>query len=760
MTRGKLIILEGPTGSGKSTQSKILFQKLKAANLPVKMFEFPDIANSLISRSINRMIDNPDYDLTEATKVLLDSINSSQTMKTISQSLKDGVYCICEGSYMSAIVKYCYLNGSDNYQDVITIMSFANMGIAADLTIVFDAPPKLLIDRKINNNKVGIDIDELEKIRTGYLIEARNNRLPIIFTTDPVDIVSELVWEYTAKCLAIRNPLKINTDISAPTSVSEILDYKTELLSTDLSKRETEELLIVKNGKKVITESGKKYLETIITNVEDEVYAFRDNISAVTVATALARLNRHGDDLRTTLLDESTQNAEANQKLLKRVIHEYGNDSLQQLSGFQVVVEGASNLLSKHIEQGRLVSYSGQLTKNIYDDQKDSKGNYNFFIPKELDSATKKEYRKIINQIYDNYSDIVEKLIEYIKKINETPIKRRDSTWRDAIKTQARDIARLVLPVSAKSTVGIYGSGQAIEAVVMRLMSSDLTEAKVTGKKILDNIRKVAPIFYERTDDPMLGEANIAYRIDTENVLRKIASKKIKSNFSSDLEAIKLIDFYPKNEIDLVPYMLYNQTDLSMSELKYEIDGWSYKDKSEIFENYFGTRLNRRDKPGRALEVARYTWDIVCDSDSFRDLQRHHMVDNLVWQDLTPRFGYETPELIEKANLLDKFDECFNLSLKLFSLMKLKKYDKQSQYATLLGHKMRFQVTINARETLHILELNSMDQRYSNSSKIVLEMYQKLSEIHPLMAKAMNSINVEKNPKMMRLASERSKNLK
>ncbi len=759
MNRGKLIILDGPTGSGKSTQSQILLKKFQAAKLSAKIFNYPDINNSLISRLLNRLSDNPGYDLTQASRVLLDAITSSETMSIINQSLNDGVYCICESSFIANIVKYCYSHNIDNYEGVISVMSFANMGIIADLTIIFDAPPKVLIDRSIDNQDgTKISIEDIEKIRTGYLLEAKKHELPIIFSTDSVESISNLVWEKVTECLAIRNYSNTSNKMTEPIALSEILSSKSDYLVSDPSK--TDEYILDNNGVKSISSKGIDFLNNVITNTEDNVYAFKDTFSTVTVAAAMARLSRRGDDLRLTLVDEFSGNVDADQKLLKRVISEYGDDSVQQLSGHHLVVEGASNLLTKKIEWGRLAAYLEQSTRYIYYDRKNSNGEYNYFIPKELDASIKKTYKKTLNKIYDNYSQIIVELTNYLRKTSKVPEKERDSAWRSAIKAQACDVARNVLPVAAKSTVGVYGSAQAIESLIMRLMSDELIEARSTGKKILDNMRQIAPVFYERADDPMRGGANIAYKVDTNIAIDKIVKSKLRVGFSSDLNPVTLVDYYPKNEIDLVPYMLYEHSDLSLAELNKEVNSWTYEDKNKLFDQYIGNRLNRRHRPGRAVEIARYSWDIVCDYGIFRDLQRHRIVDNLVWQDLTPRYGFEIPKLIEETNLSDKYEECFDLSVKLYSQMKLAGYDKQAQYSTLLGHKMRFQVTYNAREAFHIHELRTSPQGHPGYRKLVLEMHKKLMEVHPLLANAMRFVNTDEDPELSRLAAERYKKLK
>ena len=61
-----------------------------------------------------------------------------------------------------------------------------------------------------------------------------------------------------------------------------------------------------------------------------------------------------------------------------------------------------------------------------------------------------------------------------------------------------------------------------------------------------------------------------------------------------------------------------------------------------------GDRLNRRQRPGRALERCGYRFDVVSDYGAFRDLQRHRLL-TIEWQGLTPYHGYTMPEAVTSA---------------------------------------------------------------------------------------------------------------
>ena len=106
----------------------------------------------------------------------------------------------------------------------------------------------------------------------------------------------------------------------------------------------------------------------------------------------MARLSRRGDDMRITILDEFAGKIEKDSELLKRIITAYGDDSVQQLGGIHVVVENASNLLTKKLEWGRLASYLEQSTRYIYFDKKDKNGKYKYYVPENLKPSVKKQY--------------------------------------------------------------------------------------------------------------------------------------------------------------------------------------------------------------------------------------------------------------------------------------------------------------------------------------------------------------------------------
>ena len=107
------------------------------------------------------------------------------------------------------------------------------------------------------------------------------------------------------------------------------------------------------------------------------------------------------------------------------------------------------------------------------------------------------------------------------------------------------------------------------------------------------------------------------------------------------------------------------------------------------------------------------------------------------------------------AELSERFDDCFDISLDLYSQLQKAGYDLEAQYATLLGHKMRWKVTFNAREAMHLIELRTAPQGHPGYRKLAKQIYDKLAEVHPILASSMKFVNQDEDPELTRLAAER-----
>lgn len=510
------------------------------------------------------------------------------------------------------------------------------------------------------------------------------------------------------------------------------------------------------DGQLTINEDGHQYLAQALTDAQGDVYAFTgENISSTTAAAAMARLSRSPHDMRVTILKEFAEEGK-DEALLRRVVTMFGDDSVQQLVGLHVAVENASNLLTKYIEWGRLAAYLEQSTRYIFYDTRDKNGQYKYFTP-ELPEALRATYHTDMDAIFNGYSDIVHALVEHISEKSSTPQSERDGAWKAAVRAQACDAARPLLPVATRSTVGIFGSAQAIEAMIMRLRAHPNAEARACGESILKQVRQVIPTFFERADNPERGGGTSAYLAATQEAVAEIAREVLPAEqLSPQTAKATLSRVFPVDEYNLVTDMLYGTTNQSLEAISQHVTKLDPATTERIFDSYFGTRLNRRHKPGRALENVHYTFDIVCDYGIFRDLQRHRIVDDLRWQLLTPDLGYEVSQLVSEAGLEADFSALFARSKRLFDTLMEQTDPEIAQYATLLGHNMRWRISFNAREAFHFLELRTAPQGHPGYRKLCKQMYDEIAKVHPKLASHMIFINKDEDPELTRLAAERA----
>ena len=112
------------------------------------------------------------------------------------------------------------------------------------------------------------------------------------------------------------------------------------------------------------------------------------NLPEVVKGALFARYSRSAKSLRRLFLDEfvgdldtaedhsidATVGVARAEALYDRVFLEYGDDSVAQLAGVHLACEQASNLLTKVLEWGRLMSYLEQSTRYInYDSRLDGR---------------------------------------------------------------------------------------------------------------------------------------------------------------------------------------------------------------------------------------------------------------------------------------------------------------------------------------------------------------------------------------------------
>jgi hypothetical protein len=346
-----------------------------------------------------------------------------------------------------------------------------------------------------------------------------------------------------------------------------------------------------------------------------------------------------------------------------------------------------------------------------------------------------------MDQIFDLYCKIVTDMEQFLRaQLPASNDPEYEAQRKRLIRAEALKTASTVLPAAATSDVAVLAFGRTLETLVIALLSDELGEVRDAGEHILAEARSIAPTFLEQ------GKTSIVYRGGTHTAVGKLAKEFLPEQHAAETTPVQLTDVWPRNELDLLPEILYPFSNLPLADLRREVHAWPYNRKLTFLEAYIGERTSVQQKPGAALDHIRYSWDLVSDYGSFRDLQRHRLSGEPLWQHLTPRYGYSTPKLIDDAGLNDLFEQCFDLSLELYSLLQKAGHELEAQYATLLGHKMRWKVTYNAGEMFRLQEAGPALDAGEGYHTLVRAMREKLAETHPLISEIMQPRQPKEQP--------------
>ncbi|MEM9033913.1 MAG: FAD-dependent thymidylate synthase [Actinomycetota bacterium] len=481
------------------------------------------------------------------------------------------------------------------------------------------------------------------------------------------------------------------------------------------------------------TPEERDVLRPYFTNLDQPVFGLV-NLPEVVKGALFARYSRTHKSLRRLFLDEFVDELDTTgdqtvdaaigmrraEELYERVFFDYGDDSVAQLGGVHLACEQASNLLTKVLEWGRLMSYLEQSTRYLSYDERIG-GRYRYHRPPEvLSSSLGARYVGDLDRVFDAYASLVPRIQDHLRREHPAAPGTSEMAHRRAIRARSFDAVRGLLPAAALSNVGIYGTGQGYEALLLRMRAHPLPEARYYADLMLGELRKIIPSFLRRVDLPDRGGAWTDYLQNNREAMDEIAGELLRGVEPASADTVTLLDHDPDGEIKLIAAMLYAHATLPEHQIVEQVRAMSADDRARIVRAYVGERGNRRHKPGRALERTDYRFDVLSDYGAFRDLQRHRML-TIEWQRLTTRHGYVRPLVVDEAGLTADFDEAIGIAADLHDAL-ADDLPSAASYAVPMAHRVRYVMQFNAREAMHMIELRSAPHGHPAYRDVVQQM--------------------------------------
>ncbi|GIP36309.1 dTMP kinase [Paenibacillus sp. J2TS4] len=203
---GIFVTFEGPDGSGKTTQLKMLAERLHSKGYDVVVTREP--GGTPISDEVRRILLSPDNEeMIDQTEVLLYAAARAQHVhEKIIPALEQKRIVLCD-RYIDASVAYQAYGLGLDLQTVLAISQFASGGLQPVRTYMLDVPVEVsrqrLLDRSSGGSGPMLDRIELKgneyhaRVRKGFLAVAESNRerIRLIQADRPLQEIADEIAE-------------------------------------------------------------------------------------------------------------------------------------------------------------------------------------------------------------------------------------------------------------------------------------------------------------------------------------------------------------------------------------------------------------------------------------------------------------------------------------------------------------------------------------------------------------------------------------
>lgn len=194
---GKFIVLDGPDGCGKSTQTLMLYDWLKSQGVEVVTFRDP--GGTAVGEKIREILLNPEHaEMSVRTELLLYMASRAQLWaEKIKPALEAGK-CVVLDRWVTSTCAYQGFAGGVGAKRVVEIAEVALERVWPDLVIVLD------VDGETAAKRMNRALDRMEqkgadyhkKVREGFLqLSKFNDDIVVVDATKNIEQVHQTVVE-------------------------------------------------------------------------------------------------------------------------------------------------------------------------------------------------------------------------------------------------------------------------------------------------------------------------------------------------------------------------------------------------------------------------------------------------------------------------------------------------------------------------------------------------------------------------------------
>jgi hypothetical protein len=179
--------------------------------------------------------------------------------------------------------------------------------------------------------------------------------------------------------------------------------------------------------------------------------------------------------------------------------------------------------------------------------------------------------------------------------------------------------------------------------------------------------------------------------------------------------------------------------------------------RHEIIRLYTQYRQNRRHRPGRAFESIDYSFELLTNYGTFRDLHRHRLL-TISRQLLSTSYGYDTPKEITESGIEKDYNDCMYVSNDAYKSIS-SKMPVEAQYVVNFAYRYPYFIKMNLREACHMIELRTTPQGHPDYRRVCQQMYALIKKVNPVISEGIKFVDMN-DYELGRFKSERKSVLK
>lgn len=367
-------------------------------------------------------------------------------------------------------------------------------------------------------------------------------------------------------------------------------------------------------------------------------------------AYAMAKYSRSSQGMLESVAELSSQQAE---QFLNTFYFQYGHRSIADLAHLVVALENISILAAIRVVDEQL--WDGQERSTRYQNFRTS----GYEVPEGLSGRLLERYTETAERLFAEYAALSGGLLEVLKANVPRPAGLDARGYERTLRARAFDVARQVLPLATRTSVGQVVSARVLERQVSRLLAEPYEEVRQIGRELRRAAEviaetptvaypepvRAAPTLVKYTEPGAYGPAALErVRALAAPLLRRLGAPERGCTVEAAEEEAPLDE--------LVATLIYrvDAAGHAYRQIQALVRGLGAAEKQALVEASLADRgrhdeLLREHQTGYALKL-----DLLIDAGAFRDLHRHRRCVQII-QDYSPEHGYDDPDVVFERGL-------------------------------------------------------------------------------------------------------------